>query len=167
MIQRMIGATLLLSHTYEEIEADRSATKEAFLVVVLVALATGIATLGFTGIAGLVSGVIGALIAWALWVSVTYLIGTTLLKTPQTRANWGELARTLGFAQSPGVFKALAVLPVVGTTIFTVASLWQLAAMVVAIRSALDYQSLWRAVAVAVVGFIPYALVLGLLRAML
>ena len=163
MIQRMIGATLLIRQTYEEVEADRSATKQALLVVVLVALATGIATWGPKGIAGLAFDVVGALIAWALWASITYLIGTTLLKTAQTRANWGEVARTLGFAQSPGLFKVLAVLPIIGSTIFTVASLWQLAAMVVAIRAAFDYQSLWRAVAVAVVGFIPYSLVLWLL----
>ena len=167
MIQRMIGATLLIRQTYEEVEADRSATKQALLVVVLVALATGIATLGSTGISGLLTRVIVALIAWALWVTITYVVGTTLLKTPQTRANWGELARTLGFAQSPGLFKVLAVLPVIGSTIFTVATLWQLAAMVVAIRAALDYQSLWRAIAVALVGFIPYSLVLWLLLTLL
>jgi hypothetical protein len=163
MIHRMIGATLLLNQTYEEIEADPSATKQALLVVVLVALATGISRLGSTGIEGLVTGVLGALAAWALWVTITYFVGTTMLKTPQTSTNWGEMARSLGFAQSPGVLKALAIVPLLGPTIFTLASLWQLVAMVVAIRAALDYQSLWRAVAVALVGFIPYLLVLWLL----
>lgn len=49
---------------------------------------------------------------------------------------------------------------------FAIASIWQLAAMVVAIRQALDYTSTWRAVGVAVVGFSPYAVVSSLVYAL-
>ena len=41
MLQRMIGAAMLRTGTYEEVEADTSATKQAMLVVVLVSLASG------------------------------------------------------------------------------------------------------------------------------
>ena len=44
MIKRMIGAAKLDIATYEEVEADTSATRQAMVVVVLVALATGIAS---------------------------------------------------------------------------------------------------------------------------
>ena len=47
------------------------------------------------------SGIVYGIVGWALWAWITYFVGTTLLKTPETDANWGQLARTLGFARSP------------------------------------------------------------------
>ena len=167
MIERMIGAAQLQANTFEDVEADTSATGQAALVVVIVALATGIGTLAIGGVGGLFLGVIVSLIAWALWAWITFLLGTTLFRTPETQADWGQLARTLAFAQSPGVFKVFGVIPILGPIVVLVVSLWQLAAMVIAIRQALDYTSTWRAVGVAVVGFIPYAILLSLLFALL
>ena len=163
----MIGAAKLRTDTYEEVEADRSATIQAMSVVLLVALATGIGGLGAGGIPGLVGGVIAALVGWAIWAWITYLIGTTILRTPETDANWGQLARTLGYAQSPGVLKVFAVIPAIGPVVFAVVSIWQLVAMVIAIRQALDYTSTFRAIGVAIVGFIAYAVVLGIIFAIL
>ena len=102
MIQRMIGAAQLKAEIYEEVEADKSATGQAMTVVVLAALATGI---GFLGVGGadavdVVFGVVLALLGWALLAWITYMVGTRLFPTPDTSADWGELARTLGFAQS-------------------------------------------------------------------
>ena len=96
---------------------------------------------------------------WALWAWITHLIGTTILKTAETEANWGQLARTLGFAQSPGILKVVGFIPGIGPLLFAIASIWQLTAMVIAIRQALDLTSTWRAIGVAIVGFIPYSLV--------
>ncbi|MCH8801831.1 MAG: YIP1 family protein [Chloroflexi bacterium] len=166
MIKRMIGAAKLDIAIYEEVEADTSATRQAMAVVVLVALATGIGTLGSGGPVGLVVGIVAGLGLWALWAWITYFVGTTLLKTAETKANWGQLARTLAFAQSPGVLKVFGFIPVLGPLVFAIASIWQLVAMVIAIRQALDYTSTWRAVGVAVIGFIPYAIVSGLVYAL-
>jgi hypothetical protein len=162
----MIRAAMLQAGLYEEVEADKSATLQALLVVVLVALATGIGGLRGGDVGALVPGVLVALGGWALWALITYLFGTTLFRTPETHADWGELARTLGFAQSAGVFKVFGFLPVVGNAVFFAVSLWQLAAMVLAIRQALDYRSLWRAVAVAVAGFIVNLVLLALFLAL-
>ena len=151
--------------TFEEVEADTSATKQAMLVVVIVALATGVGTIGTGGVTGLVLGVIVGIAGWVAWAGITFFIGTTLLRGPDTSADWGQLARTLGFAQSAGVLKVFGFIPVLGTIVFVVASIWQLAAMVVAIRQALDYTSTWRAVGVAVAGFIPYAIIVAILQA--
>ena len=163
MIRRMIGAARLNAQTFEEVEADTTATRQAFLVVLLVALATGVGSLEVGGVRGLIVGVVIGLVGWALWAGLTYFIGTTLFRTAGTQANWGQLARTLGFAQSPGVFKVFGVIPGVGPFILFAVFVWQLAAMVVAIRQALDYTSTWRAIGVAAVGFIPYVLLLSLL----
>lgn len=165
MFQRMIGAAFLRTETYEEVEADRSAILQAMLVVVIVALATGIGSLASGGVRGLILGIIVGLVGWAIWAWITYFLGTKLFRTPDTQANWGELARTLGYAQSPGVLKVLGFIPGVGPVIFAVVSLWQLVAMVIAIRQALDYTSNWRAIGVALVGFIPYAILLGIVNA--
>ncbi len=167
LIQRMIGAARLDTATFEEVEADGSATRQAMSVVLLVALATGIGGLGSGGLIGLVGGIVLGIVGWALWAWITYFVGTTLFKTPETEANWGQLARTLGFAQSPGVLKVFAVIPGIGPLVFAIVSIWQLVAMVIAIRQALDYTSTWRAVGVAVVGFIAYAVLTGILFALL
>ena len=92
------------------------------------------------------------------------MIGTTLLRTPETEADWGQLLRTIGFAQSPGIFRVFGFIPVIGPIIFFATGLWQLATMVVAVRQALDYRSTWRAIGVVVVGFIVYIILLALLR---
>ena len=57
------------------------------------------------------------------------------------QADWGQLARTLGFAESPGVLKVVGFIPVIGPLIFFIASIWQLVAMIVAIKVALEYES--------------------------
>ena len=135
---------------------------QAMIVVVLVAIAGGIGGGVASGIMGLVFGIVGGLIRWALWALVTFLVGTTILKTPETHANWGQLARTTGFAQTPGLFNALGFLPGVGPVIVFIASIWQFAAMVIGVRQALDYQSTWRAVGVVVIGFLIVVIPLGI-----
>ena len=166
LIDRMIGAARLQVSTFEDVEADRSATRQAMLVVIVVAIATGIGSLG-GGVAGLLGGVAFALVGWATWAWLTYLVGTRLLATPQTHADWGQLARALAFAQSPGVFKVLGAIPGIGPLLFFVASLWQLVAMVIAVRQALDYESTWRAVGVVLLAAIPYILLLSFLAQVL
>ena len=44
IINRMIGAARLQLSTFEDVEADRSATRQAVIVVIAVAIATGIGT---------------------------------------------------------------------------------------------------------------------------
>ena len=163
MLRRMIGAAALNVNVYEEVEAERSATLQALLVVLLVSLATGVGSLSSGGVGGLVAGIILGIVGWGLWALITYVIGTTLLRTPGTEADWGQLLRTLGFAQSPGILRVFGFIPVIGPIIFFATAVWQLVTMVVAVRQALDYRSTWRAIGVVIVGFVPYAIVLAVL----
>jgi hypothetical protein len=156
LTERMLGAARLQVSTYEEVEHDTSATAQAALVVVIVSIATGIGSLGSGGLIGLIYGVVFGIVGWAMWAGVTYFVGTRILPTPETEADWGQLARTLGFAQSPGVLKVLGVIPFIGGFIFLGVTIWQLITMVVAVRQALDYTSTGRAVGVVLIGFIPY-----------
>jgi hypothetical protein len=152
--QRMIGAAKLDVRTYEEVEADTTATAQAMAVVVLSSVAAGIGSVGQRGVLGLVVGTVAALIGWFVWAFLAYLIGTKLLPEPQTSSNVGELLRTTGFSSSPGLLRILGVLPMLGVVVSFLASIWMLIAMVIAVRQALDYTSTWRAVGVCIIGWL-------------
>jgi hypothetical protein len=77
------------------------------------------------------------------------------------------MLRTTGFSAVPGAFGILGFVPLVGGIILFVAWLWQLAAMVVAVRQALDYTSTGRAVGVCLIGFAAYLLIALVLAGLL
>lgn len=157
MTQRMMGAATLDVSIYEEVEADTSATGQAAGVVAIVALCSAIGGIG-GGAAGALGGLLTALIGWGLWAGITYLIGDKLLGGTAT---WGELLRTLGFAQAPGILFALAGIPFIGWMISVPVGIWLLFTGVVAIRQALDFGT-GRALLTAVLGLIPYAILRAL-----
>ena len=160
MVNRMIRAAKLDIHLYEEVEADRGALGQAIGVVVLSSVAGGIGGGALRGLSGVLLGTIGALIGWFIWAGLTYLIGTKILPEPQTRADLGELLRTIGFASSPGIIRLLGLIPGITAAVFLISSIWMLVVMVIAVRQALDYRSTLRAVGVCVIGWVIQVLVL-------
>lgn len=162
---RMVRAARLDVSLYEEVEADQGLFGQAMAVVVLSSVAAGLGTPG-EGAGGIVGGAIGALIGWFIWAFLTYFIGTRLLPEPQTKADLGQLLRTIGFSASPGVIRVLGVIGPLSPLVFLVAGIWMLIAMVVAVRQALDYRSTGRAVGVCLIGFVVQPVVLlGLMLA--
>jgi hypothetical protein len=159
-IERMKGAALLDVDTYEEVEVDHTATGQAAGVVALVAVAQAIGGAGEGGF-GILSGIISALLGWLLWAGITYLIGDKLLGGTAT---WGELLRTIGFAQTPGVLHVLGIIPVLGGIIRFGVVIWVLIAGIIAIRQALDV-STGKAILTAVLGWLAMALPLAILAA--
>ena len=167
MLNRMLGAARLSVVTFEDVERDSSATIQALIIVIMVALASGIGEL-LSGDAdilrALVFGVIRGIVSWAIWALIAMFVGTKILKTDQTEADWGQLARCTGFAQTPGILTVLIFLPAfIGTAIGVIALFWQLAAMVIAVRQSLDYTSTLRAFFVILIAFIPVAIINALL----
>ena len=163
LIDRMVRASKLDVSVYEEVEADKGATGQAALVVIISSVAAGIGSLSVFGIQGLLFTTVGALVGWLIWAYLTYIIGTRLLPEPQTKADMGEMLRTLGFSSSPGVLRILGVIPIVGGIINFVVGIWMLVAMIIAVRSALDYKSTWRAVGVCLIGFVIYIIIMFLI----
>ena len=157
---RIIRAAKLDVTLYEEVEADKQALGQAMGVVVLSSLAAGIGSVQHGGVAGIVIGAIGALIAWYVWAYLTYVIGTKILPEATTEADIGQLLRTTGFSSSPGLIRLLGVIPGLAGVVFFVASVWMLVAMVIAVRQALDYSGMGRAVGVCVIGWVVQALIL-------
>jgi hypothetical protein len=166
-VMRLIGAAALDTAIYEEVEADRTATGQALVVVLLSSLAAGIGARGLGGgsLQSVVFISILALMAWAAWALVTFEIGARLMPEPQTRSDVGELLRTIGFASTPGLLRVLAVITPIAIPVFALSAVWMLATMVVAVRQALDYHHTTRAIAVCVLGWalaVSIAVVLGL-----
>ena len=157
---RIIRAAKLDSQLYEEVEADRNATGQAMAVVVLSAVAAGIGV-GSEGLLGIVVGTIVALVSWCIWAVLTYFIGTRLLPEPQTKADYGELLRTIGFASAPGLIRVFGVIPGFGAFLFLGAGIWMLVATVIAVRQALDYTSTPRAVGVCLIGWLVQVVILA------
>ena len=157
---RMIRAAKLDVQLYEEVEADSGAMRQAMTVVVLSAVAAGIGNIADGGLPGIVIGTLGALVGWYVWAFLTYFIGTRLLPEPDTRADHGELLRTIGFSSAPGLIRVFGIVPGLTSFVFAVAGVWMLVAMVIAVRQALDYKSTWRAIGVCAVGWIVQGLIL-------
>jgi hypothetical protein len=155
LFQRMLRAARLEAALYEEVEADPSAIGHAMLTVVLASVAAGIGS-ALLGPGAILMAVVTALIGWYIWAVLAWLIGTRLLPEPQTQADLGQLLRTTGFASAPGVLRVLGFLPGLGGFIVAVAQVWMLAAMIVAVRQALDYRGIGRAVAVCLIGWVVY-----------
>ena len=162
LTDRMIRAAKLDVSLYEEVEADKGAMGQAMGVVILSSVAAGIGTIGTTGIKGLFFGTGIALLGWFIWAFLTYFIGTRLLPEPQTKADHGELLRTIGFSSSPGVLRVLAIIPMLGAILNFIIGIWMLVAMVIAVRQALDYTSTWRAVGVCLIGWIVQIVIFAL-----
>lgn len=153
MLDRMIGAARLDVATYEEVEHDASATGQAAVVVVIAAIAAAIGAIGDGGMNAF-GALIGALLGWLVWAGITYLIGDKLLGGT---ASWGELLRTLGFAQAPGVLNVLGIVPLLGGLVRFIVGVWILIAGVIAIRQALDF-STGKAIATVLLGWLAMML---------
>ncbi len=161
-VDRMIGAAKLDVQTYEEVEADKTATSQAMAVVLISSVAAGIGGIRL-GISGLIWMLLASLISWVFWAAMVWLIGTKLLPEPQTQSDVGELLRTTGFSSSPGILRIFGILPLIGGVLQFLLGVWMLAAMVIAVRQALDYQSTGRAVGVCLIGWVIAMVVFWLL----
>ena len=164
---RIIRAAMLDVNLYEEVEADKGAMGQAMGIVVLSSIAAGVGLIEKGGFSGIFAGTIASLFGWYVWAYLTYFIGTKFLSEPQTKADHGELLRTIGFSSSPGLIRVLGIIPGLGVVVSFTASIWMLVAMVIAVRQALDYNSTLRAVGVCVIGWVIQILILMLLFSIL
>lgn len=163
MFERIIGVLKLDVNTYEEIEADESATSQAAIVVAIVAIVGGLigggisAAMGGSFLASFLTTLLNAFIGWFIWSAVTYFVGTSLFGG---QSSMGQMLRVLGFAQAPGI---LSIIPVCGAF---VGWIWTLACTFIAIRQGLDLDN-GKAAATAVIAFIAVIIVSFIIAAIL
>ena len=155
-LHRVFRAIKIDADLYEEVEKDKSATVQAGTVVVLSSLAAGVGALQL-GAANVVLAPIMSLISWYVWALIIYFVGVKLFPDKNTESNHGELLRTIGFSSAPGIIRVFGVTPDLMTVTYIGSAFWMLACMVVGVRSALDYKSLWRAFGVVVVAWLIQA----------
>ena len=160
---RVIGVLKLDVDTYEEIEADETATTQAAIVVAIVAIIGGLlggaTTIIFGGsfIGSFLQQLLTAFIGWLIWSYVTYFVGTSFFNGKSTP---GEMLRVLGFAQAPGI---LVIIPVCG---WFVGWIWTLACTFIAIRQGLDLDNT-KALVTAVIAFFAVLVVYLIIGAVL
>ena len=148
-----MGAILLDRATYEAVEHERSTGGQAILVVLMSSVATGVGASGLAGprILDLLVIAILAVGTWLAWAAMILYIGGLVMPEPGTHVTYGELVRTIGFAAAPGVFQVFGLFTSISIPVYIAVWVWMLAAMVVAVRQALDFHSTWRAVGVCTV----------------
>ena len=147
---RVLRAALLHADTYEEVEADRSSIGQACVVVFAAAFAGGVARWlagarpWLPGEALEVQIVLSAIEPLVLWIggsAFAYMVGSSFFRGPETKTDFLEVLRTTGFAFAPGLLRVFAFVPppALGLAIDVGAFVWQIIAIVVALRQALDY----------------------------
>ncbi len=169
MLQRILGVFKLDKATFAEIENDRTATTQAAIVVILVALVAGIGaaigasmfneaapammeglseSLGETIDLGMTPRLspVGAFINAVLGALLSWLVWSALTYFIGTRlfgaqADMGEMLRVIGFAQAPRLLSGLGFIPCIGPVLSLVGLIWSLAASFVGIREGLDLDS--------------------------
>ena len=159
LFDRIFRAIKIDVELYEEVERDKSATIQAGLVVVLSSMAAGVGALQL-GASNFLLAPIFSLISWYVWAYIIYFVGVKLFPEKNTKSNHGELLRTIGFSSAPGLLRVFGVTPDLMTVTFIGSAFWMLACMVVGVRAALDYKSLWRALGVVIVAWLFQAILL-------
>ena len=152
-LSRVYRAIKIDADLYEEVENDKSATLQAGIVVVLSSLAAGVGALKL-GASNFLLAPILSLISWYVWAYIIYFVGVKLFGGIKTKSNHGELLRTIGFSSAPGLIRVFGITPELMTVTFIGSAFWMLACMVVAVKAALDYDSLWKAFGVVVVSWL-------------
>jgi hypothetical protein len=95
-------------------------------------------------------GAIGSFLGWAFYAWIAYIVGVKLFPGKDTKSSWGEIARTLGYANTPRFLIIFELVPGLAAITRTVVGLWVLVATIVALRSALDIstgRAIWIAIA--------------------
>lgn len=180
-LSRAKGVFRLNAATFEEIEADKSATMQAFWIVAAIALlnsaaiALGSLLLGpelaefqrelaadlpfqlpILSPAGLfVQSLVTTFLGWLLWSATTFVIGTRLFGG---QATFAEMLRVIGFAQLPRLLSILQFIPCLGDLLNLIGLVWSLAAGFVGIRQGLDLSN-GRTIVTVLISFLLVALV--------
>ncbi|MCP4292417.1 MAG: hypothetical protein GY780_11365 [bacterium] len=161
IVDNMIRAAKLEPGFYNEIAQNEDSMGAAVTVVVIVSAAAGIGA-ALAGPAGLIGGAVMALLGWVLQAALAYVVGTKLIPDPDTRCDLTAVLRVTGFATAPGVLAVVGIVPGFGWLVGVVASLWQLAAFVVAIRVVMNFDGNGKAIMVVIIGWIVKGAVAGL-----
>ncbi len=165
MLDRIMGVITLKPATYREIADDQNATGQAAIIVVVMALISGIvgaavlAAVGSSLPAGTASagspvgfairGIINTIIYWLVGSWVFAFVSTTFFGG---KTNTSEMLRVFGFTQ---VFQILGIVPCLGAIVGLILSV---IGGIIGIREASEFDTT-KAILTGVVGFIVLLIV--------
>ncbi len=162
---RVVGAMKLDPNAFEDVERDPTAIGQSVGVIALAAVSAGIGNVYYGGLTGIVTGAVMSIISFLVWSLIIWLVGTKLMPEPATKADYPETFRVLGFAAAPGLASVITIIPILGWLLMIAIWLWQIAAMVIAVRQVLDYSTTGKAIAVVLIGFVINLIVTMLILA--
>jgi hypothetical protein len=161
LVERLIAALRLDRTFYAEVSAERAASVQALLVVLLSGVCNGLGLVPHLGSAGISAGAGAGVLGWFVWTAVVFLTAAPFGRRLPGRS----LLRALGFATAPGVFLIVGAVPVLGRFARAAVVAWLVAATAVAVEAVYG-MSRRRAVLVSVAAFLVYV-VLGAVSAYL
>lgn len=162
-LNRLFRAAKLDASLYEEVIADTKTMFQAMMAVFIYSAASAYGGFGRAGVAGINFGMLTTLIGWYIWAFSTYFVGVRLLPEAETKENRKAVLRAMGFASAPGLIRLLGLIPGITGATLLIASVWMFVAAVVAIKQAMNYNSIYRAVGVCMIGWIISAISQGLI----
>ena len=160
---RVIGALKLQASTFEEVESDPAATTQAAAIVGAVALSRAIGGIFYGSITWFLLTIVFAFIGWVIGSAVLYIVGTRVMPGKNTQADLQQVMRVVGFAQAPGIFGLLGIIPILGLLISLAVAIWGLVALVIGVKAALDYDDIVQAIIVCVIAWVAMWLVMMVL----
>ena len=99
---RVVGAMKLDPNAFEDVERDPTAIGQSVGVIVLAAVAAGIASIYSGGLTTIVYSACLSLIGFLIWSLIVWVVGTKVMPEPQTKADYaGDVPRT-GFRRGTG-----------------------------------------------------------------
>jgi len=162
-LNRLFRSAKLDTGLFDEVMADKKAQFQAMMTVFIYSMAAAYGSFGRSGTAGINFGMITTLLGWYVWAFSTYFIGIRLLPGAQSEIDRKSVLRVLGFASSPGLIRLLGLIPGLSGVTFLVATIWMVAAAAVALKQALNFESIYRAAGISVIAWIISAIFQGLL----
>lgn len=155
-----ISATIQLDpNAYSKIREQKVSLSQAMLLVFLSSIATAVGSVGGY-VEKIPMAILTACAGWMIWALFIYILGARIFPEPATQTDIRTVMGFIGFASTPGILKLLAFFPAISGIILFGATIWMLAATVVATQQVFNYQSFPRALAITVSGWIIYQFLL-------
>lgn len=164
MLVRTVNVAKLDIPTIEAVEADESLTQEAGTVVAIVSVIGALGSLFSGDIWFFIASIIISLIGWFVWSFISSFIAQKIFS--KDTVDTGEMLRTIGYAYAPFALGIFSFIPILGAILGLIGFIWALVAIVTGMRQAAEMTTV-QAIITAVVGFIPFAIVMGIVGSIL
>ena len=156
---RMIRAARLDKKLYEDVVVDHDYLNQSIFIIVLSSFSAGITRIATDGISGFILGTVIAFFCWLLWAYLSFFISNLLIPVKEKGIELKEVLRITGFASTPGLIRALGIIPGLLNICFLISSIWMLITMAFAIKHAFDFETI-RSVGICLVAGVIQAIII-------